>query len=162
MNDALCNHLHSAAPDPARVAGLDLYAFLIGDWSFDARVVLDDGSEHQGRGEIHAGWILEGRALQDVWILPGVFHGTTLRVYDPARDDWLIQWSDPLHLYFSQQRGRAVGADIVQVGAALTGEWSRWSFRARERDRFTWRGEVATPDGGWRLNAEFACRRVGA
>jgi hypothetical protein len=29
--------------------------------------------------------LLEGRAIGDVWILPGVFYGgTTLRVYDPA------------------------------------------------------------------------------
>jgi hypothetical protein len=27
---------------------------------------------------------LQGRAIQDVWILPDFFYGTTLRVYDPG------------------------------------------------------------------------------
>ena len=38
------------------------------------------GTKHTERGEIHFGWVLEGRAIQDVWILPGFFyHGTTLQ-----------------------------------------------------------------------------------
>jgi len=57
---------------------------------------LDDGTTHRGRGEVHAGWVLDGRAIQDVWILPGLFYGTTLRVYDPGLDAWHILWHDPL------------------------------------------------------------------
>ncbi len=52
-------------------------------------------------GEWHFGWALEGRAVQDVWIVPprGELrrgdaaanvnsYGTTLRVYDPDIDAW--------------------------------------------------------------------------
>src|SRR2546425_5180290 len=48
---------------------------------------------------------LEGRAVQDVWIVPsrsarqapgvsapGILYGTTLRVYDPRSDLWHIIW----------------------------------------------------------------------
>lgn len=58
--------------------------WLIGDWVMDATVHKDDGTAFKGSGEIHFGWVLQGRAIQDVWILPGVFHGTTLRIYDPG------------------------------------------------------------------------------
>jgi len=61
----------------------------------DGVVHLEHG-KHEARGEIHAGWVLQGRAIQDVWIFPGAFYGTTLRVYDPGLDAWHILWSDPV------------------------------------------------------------------
>ena len=72
------------------------------------------------RGEWHFGWALEGRAIQDVWIVPprGELrhgdaaanvnsYGTTLRVYDPRIDAWQIQWTDPVTQNFLQMIGRA-------------------------------------------------------
>jgi hypothetical protein len=78
--------LASAKPAADRADKMKLYGWLIGHWTMDATVHLDDGDTHRSPGEIYFGWVLEGRAIQDVWILPGVFHGTTLRVYStPAR-----------------------------------------------------------------------------
>jgi hypothetical protein len=91
----------------------------------DAVVHRDDGSQHTGPGEIHFGWVLEGRAIQDVWILPGVFYGTTLRVYDPGIDAWHILWSDPVRQFYSRQIGRARDHDIVQLGKNDAGETVR-------------------------------------
>jgi hypothetical protein len=127
----------------------------------DAVVHADDRTIHRGRGEVHAGWVLEGRAIQDVWILPGVFHGTTLRVYDPGRDAWHIVWSDPLRQYYGRQLGRASGKDIVQIGTNDAGEATRWSFSGITPDSFHWRGERSC-DGGvtWQLQAEFLVRRT--
>lgn len=161
MGTPFLDDLASDSPDATRADGLALYAFLVGRWTFDARVHLPDGSLHTGQGSIAAGWVLAGRALQDVWILPGVFHGTTLRVYDPAREAWHILWSDPLHQYYSRELGRADGGDIVQLGHDDGGRATRWSFRARRADAFTWLGETSD-DGGtnWRLEAEFHCRRA--
>ena len=87
--------LNSSGPAPDRAAKLGLYGWLIGQWEMDAIVHGDDGTQHKGAGEIHFAWVLEGRAIQDVWILPGVFYGTTLRIYDPGIDAWHILWSDP-------------------------------------------------------------------
>jgi hypothetical protein len=105
--------------------------------------------------------VLEGRAIQDVWILPGVFHGTTLRVYDPRSNAWHILWSDPLHQYYSRQVGRPEGRDIVQIGRNDSGELTRWSFRDITPDSFRWLGERSTDDGAtWQLQAEFHARRT--
>ena len=30
----------------------------------------ENGTQHNGGGEIHFGWVLEGRAIQDVWMIP--------------------------------------------------------------------------------------------
>jgi hypothetical protein len=104
--------------------------------------------------------VLEGRALQDVWIFPGTFYGSTLRVYDPGLDAWHILWSDPLRQVHLRQLGRARDEDIVQEGKADSGVLTRWSFSEITRDSFRWRGE-RSPDGAvWQLQAGFSARRV--
>ncbi len=154
--------LRAAGPADDRADKMDLYAWLIGDWVMDAVVHGEDGSRHVGQGEIHFAWVLEGRAIQDVWILPGVFFGTTLRVYDPGIDAWHILWSDPLKQLYTRQIGRARGRDIVQDGKADDGAAMRWSFSEITGDSFRWRGERAVDGTTWQLQAEFHARRVGA
>jgi hypothetical protein len=153
--------LHTDRPAPDRAEKMRLYGWLIGRWEMDATVYGDDGTKHAGRGEIHCGWVLEGRAIQDVWILPGFFYGTTLRVYDPGIDAWHILWSDPLKQLYRRQIGLAHGDDIVQEGKDDCGAAVRWRFTEITPDSFHWLGE-RSPDGGahWRLQAEFFARRV--
>jgi hypothetical protein len=116
---------------------------------------------HAGRGNISAGWVLEGRAIQDVWILPGVFYGTTLRVYDPNLDGWHILWSDPLRQYYTRQVGRARGDDIVQDGTNDACAAVRWSFTEITPKSFRWRGERSLDNRAtWQLQAEFFARRA--
>jgi hypothetical protein len=159
---SVADALHSDQPADDRTDKMGLYGWLIGDWEMDAVTHADDGSVHRGRGEIHFGWVLEGRAIQDVWILPGVFYGSTLRVYDPGLDAWHILWSDPVRQYYARQTGRAHGKDIVQEGTNAAGDTIRWSFTEITPNSFRWRGERST-DGGtsWQLQADFQARRVG-
>jgi hypothetical protein len=158
------NALHTDRPAPDLADKLSLYGWLIGDWEMDSVMYDDAGTKRAGpRGEIHFGWVLEGRAIQDVWILPGVFYGTTLRVYDPGLDAWHILWNDPLKQYYTRQIGRARGNDIVQDGKDNAGVPLRWSFTEITPDSFHWIGE-RSPDGGasWRRQVEFFARRVSA
>lgn len=115
----------------------------------------DDGSERRRKGEWHFGWALEGRAIQDVWIVPprGELRDgdaaanvnscrTTLRVYDPRIDAWQIQWTDPVTQNFLTMIGRAQGDDIVQLGTRPDGSLARWSFSEITPNSFRWRGEA--------------------
>jgi hypothetical protein len=168
----LIDALHADRPAPDRADRMGLYAFLVGRWEMDAVYPLEDGTARRARGEIHAGWVLEGRALQDVWIVPargtraaepqwGDFYGTTLRVYDPALDAWHILWSDPLKQVHLRQLGRAEGRDIVQLGKADPGILTRWSFREITASSFHWLGERSADDGArWQLQVEFFARRL--
>jgi hypothetical protein len=151
--------LQSDAPAPDRAKGLELYGWLIGDWTMTAMTHRDDGV-HKGDGEIHFGWVLEGRAIQDVWSLPGVYYGTTLRIYDPALDAWHIIWSDPLRNFYTRQIGRKQGNDIVQVGT-LGDLTLRWTFTDITPDSFRWVGERSA-DGGktWTLQSDYRASRV--
>lgn len=175
----LAGVLDSPGPAPDRADKLRLYAFLVGHW--DTRIVAfeENGTRHESRGEIHAGWVLEGRAIQDVWLTPpraerkpgtlpqlpvtGPWYGTTLRVYDPGIDAWHIQWTDPATGFRATQIGRAEGADIVQLGALPAGPNLRWRFTEIAANSFHWLGEVSA-DGGktWRLQVEVFAARSGA
>lgn len=153
--------LLSDRPAPDRAAKMGLYAFLVGRWETEATIHLENGTKLDKRGEIHASWALEGRALQDVWTLPGVFYGTTLRVYDPSSGNWHILWIDPVRQAYPRMIGRARGSDIVQEGTGDNGATLRWSFSELTPESFLWRGEIS-PDGGatWRLQVEIRARRM--
>jgi hypothetical protein len=164
--------LVSGGPFAENAAKLDLYGRFVGAWEFDARRWTEGGKLLTGRGEIHFDWVLEGRAVQDVWILPArnagptpslgpwTFYGTTLRLYDPGQDAWHIFWSDPRSQYYSRQLGRAEGDRIVQTGTDAHGDTVRWSFSDITKNSFRWLSERSHDGGGtWRLEVEFlACR----
>jgi catechol 2,3-dioxygenase-like lactoylglutathione lyase family enzyme len=153
--------LQSAGPASDRADKMGLYGWLIGDWTMEATIYADNNVRREARGSIHFGWVLEGRAIQDVWILPGFFHGTTLRVYDPGLDAWHILWSDPLKQYYARQIGRVQGSDIVQEGRNEAGEAIRWRFTDIAGDTFCWLGERSSDNGRtWQLQSRLLARRV--
>ncbi len=94
----LISVLHAEKPAADRAEKLQLYGRFIGDWETKIIAHAPVGARHEGSGEIHFGWILEGRAIQDVWMIPrlaerpnappfpvaGNWFGTTIRVYDPV------------------------------------------------------------------------------
>jgi hypothetical protein len=154
--------LLSDGPSADRAEKMQLYGQFVGRWEFDTIIHDEAGGKKSGpRGEIHFGWVLEGRAIQDVWILPGVFYGSTLRVYDPNIDAWRIFWNDPLRQYYGRQIGRAQTGSIVQEGKSENGESIRWSFTEITPSSFRWIGELS-PDNGksWRTQIEFFAQRV--
>ena len=165
--------LHAAGPSADRDGKMGLYGWLVGSWDLDVTEYLDDGSQRRRPGEWLFGWALEGRAIQDVWIVPprGALragdaaansnrYGTTLRTYDPRIDAWHIQWTDPVSQTYLSMIGRKRGDDIVQEGEGPGGSLIRWSFSEISRDAFRWRGEISADRGAtWRLIVEFFARR---
>jgi hypothetical protein len=163
--------LHADGPNPEHAQALQLYGRFVGDWDAEIIAHAPDGVIHRTPGEIHFGWVLEGRAVQDVWVIPrpagappfpiaGNWYGTTLRVYDPTMDAWRISWFDPGRSVFRQQIGRQRGADIVQEGTTDTGDLSRWSFTGITQNSFHWLGESRPAAASeWRLVVEVKARR---
>jgi len=150
----------------------DVYGWLIGSWELDVRRYGVDLSARSLRGEVHFAWVLEGRAIQDVWIMPQRsartpqiektcnMYGTTLRVWDASLKAWRITWINPVTGGRDELIGRWSGKDIVQVGAR-NGIPIRWMFTEITLDSFRWTGEVLEADGAtWRLEGEFLARRM--
>lgn len=171
---AMTEALRAAGPAADRADKMALYGWLVGSWAVEVFDGPPEGPRSRLTGEWHFGWVLEGRAIQDVYIVPGRAArgpdtplkgnrcGTTLRVYDPRIDAWRITWINPVNGAHDQMIGRKAGDAIVQEGASADGTKIRWSFVDITANSFRWTGEVS-PDGGatWRLAVEFLARRVG-
>ncbi len=158
--------LGSEAPPAGRAKEMDLYGWLIGSWEMDTLHHPGDGATRKSTGEIHFGWVLEGRAIQDIWIrprrpAPSTMYGTTLRIPDPGIDGWHIIWSDPLNQDYARQIGRAEGKDIIQIGTDSRGLKARWRFTEIAADSFHWIGEERASDSDpWQIVYEHFARRT--
>ena len=152
----------------------DAYGFLVGSWDLDVlRYWAQDVAARGIKAEVHAAWVLEGRALQDLWIMPRRsdrtghldkkfnMYGTTLRVWDASLQAWRISWSNPAGDHYEQQIGRKIGSDIIQLGNRPDGTTTRWTFTEITSNSFHWLGESLQPDGkSWTLEGEFRAKRT--
>ena len=165
--------LEADGPHEGIPADRRIFDPLIGSWALDVTWYEGDAVVRREPGEWHFAWVLEGRAVQDVWIVPprsagrdapdaADYYGTTLRVYDPRIDAWRIQWTEPVSQSYLSMVGRRQGDDIVQDGEGPDGTRIRWSFTDITPDSFTWRFEASTDAGAtWHERMQFAATRRG-
>ncbi len=158
---ALGTVLLAERPAPELDGRLGLFGQFVGSWDLIVTDRQPDGTETSEEGEWHFGWVLGGRAVQDVWIVPGgrssrpdrgsIEHGTGVRVYDPGGDRWIVSWSGPRKQRFHRFEARAEGDEIV-LRSTDPGPALRWTFFDIGPDRFRWRNEQSS-DGGvaWTL-----------
>jgi hypothetical protein len=157
-----------SAPGRAREIpeSADAYGWLVGSWELDViRYWARDVSAHRIKGEAHFGWVLEGRAVQDVWIMnlekTRNMYGSTLRAWDPSIQAWRITWRNPAGDHHEDQIGRRSGNDVIQIGTRPDGTPTRWTFTEIKRDSFHWLGEALATDGkSWILEGEFRATRT--
>jgi hypothetical protein len=173
MQSAFNTVLTASGPSSEIPENSRLYAWLVGSWEADVFDYERDGSRHVSKGEWHFAWVLEGRAIQDVWIVPprGARksdqppsrrnrYGTTIRVYDPKIDAWQITWINPVTRAQAMQIGRKRGDNIVQEGRNADETLTRWTFSEIQENSFRWSGETSSDAGEtWFLHSEFRLRR---
>ena len=161
--------LPANGPIPELAEKLSLFGQFVGDWDIlECRYLEDDGTWSTSRGKVHWGWILEGRAIQDIWTTideetqRSVPIGTTLRFYDPKLDAWQSTWISPVQGVVRPFIGRLVGSEIVLEGRNTRGHPIRWVFSEITPNAFRWRGEeLRNPPSGWVLYEEMRIRRAG-
>jgi len=160
--------LGATGPFPDLAEKLSMFGQFVGDWEIvEWRNLEDDGHWSTGKGTLHWRWILEGRAVQDVWSVvdpasgEAVPLGTTLRFYDPTIDAWHSLWVSPVNHVARPFVARQVGSEIVLEGTNARGHPIRWIFSEITRDSFRWRAEERTPPATvWVMNEEMRIRRV--
>ena len=151
----------------------DVFGWFVGDWELDVRSYWVDVSARKIKGEVHASRVLEGRAVQDVWIMPRRsersteidkmcnMYGTTLRIWDPTIQSWRVTWNNPVTSRRNELVARWHGRDVVQIGTSPEGAPIRWIFSEITCDSFHWTGETLQVDGKtWKLEGEFYGKRV--
>jgi hypothetical protein len=170
MTNPFFEALAAPGPSPLLGAHADTYGRLIGSWEGEAHDFPPGAPPTVQAVEVHFAWVLEGRAVQDLWISPpralrtaaaAGRYGTTLRVFRPERGDWQVVWLNPVSGVRCELVGRREGERVVQLG--LRAERPiRWTFEEIHPQRFLWQGHVLEPDGvTWRLETEFRMRRTG-
>jgi hypothetical protein len=171
LSTDMLESLAASGPHPEHREDLMLFGQFIGSWDFDWTGYQPDGTTITARGEWHFGWVLEGRAVEDVWICPsraerergdtrqGEF-GATLRVYDPSIGSWRCTWHGPSFGNHRIFMAGLRGDEIVLEGETPEGNPLHWTFSDIQPDSFRWRDEVSE-DGGntWRLQEEMDVKR---
>jgi hypothetical protein len=158
--------LAASGPHPSLGEQSRLFDRLVGTWDCDYSFHAADGSVRRARGELKFGWIIDGRALQDIWITYPADGkgerkiGTSVRFFDAKAGIWRVVFVAPEYGILQTLAGGAEGEGIVLRGTDSDGASLRWSFQEMTADSFVWRGE-SSRDGGksWRLEEEHRMRR---
>jgi hypothetical protein len=132
---------------------------LVGTWDADFSFHRADGSVSHKKGELLFGWVMDGHAIQDLWIgypTEGQKErtiGTTIRFFDTALKQWRVVFVNPQFNYVVTAQGGREGDRIVLHGRDTDGLPIRWTFSEMTQDSFHWQGEKSH-DGGKTWNVE--------
>jgi hypothetical protein len=166
----LVTALRAMGPHPSMGDQAKVFGLLVGTWDAEYTEFSKDGKPTNSSGEVIFGWVMDGRAVQDLFIIyPSAAHkekfiGTNLCYFDPKSGTWRATFIDPENDSVVRFTGGAVGDDrIVLQSQDTDGKETRWSFNDIRPDFFVFRDEVSS-DGGktWRLREEDHMKRRGA
>ena len=165
--------LAAPGPLPEHADKLMLFGQFVGSWAIEGTFLNPDGTiRSQRQGEWHFGWVLEGRAIQDVICSPPLEeraktgappyeYGTTVRAYDPKLDTWRVTYVAPVNGATITLIARAVGDEIWLEGMSPDGKPIRWVFSDITDDSFRWRGHESSDQGQtWVFEEEIVGRRI--
>ncbi len=175
LNKSDCSSMLSAlqahGPNEGLREKLQLFGQFVGSWDLTINYFAANGTLIRTvAGEWHFEWVLEGRAIQDVWITPprsaragtsDEGYGTTLRFCDPKIDAWRSTWIGPNKGVVLPFIARQQGSEIVLEGSFEEGVSTRWIFSEITPRSFHWRS-VFSRDG-WKtltLDQEMLAKRM--
>src|SRR5262245_23674868 len=165
---AMIGLLDAEGPDAERADGLMLFGQFVGSWDMQATFWDHDGNViAEIEGEWHFGWVLQGRAIQDVLISPRRDdaqplreYGSSFRLYDPRTDTWRVTWFAPVSGTIVDLTAKRDGERIVLEGVEPSGTLDRWEFSDITPDTFEWAGYESKDDGStWPLIERMSARR---
>lgn len=142
----------------------DWFGFLIGKWDILYSDNHGTNRERQVKGEWIFSWVLDGTAIQDVFICPSreerqihpqpdATWGTTLRIFNPGTKAWDIFYGATGEA--ERLEAKKEGDDIVLTE---TGEGKmKWTFSDIRDNYFLWENRLFNEDG----SSQLQCRIVG-
>ena len=134
----------------------DFFGSLIGEWDFFLNEYLEDSEPKRVKGERIFSRVLDGTAVQDIFIVPSrserlrdkqldAEYGTTLRIYNPQTMAWDI---------FYGCMGEAIRLTARKVGEEIiltenTTRKMRYVFSDIKSSSFLWRKERMNENDEW-------------
>ena len=170
-SSAMIEVLRADGPFPEYADRLMVFGRLVGSWDIEGRYIDEDGNTtRETTGEWHFGWVLEGRAIQDVIIAPPLddrepgqssrSYDAAIRAYDPTTDSWRVTLVAPVHGATVNLIGREHGDEIWLEGIGPEGKAVRWTFSEFSDERVRWQGFVSKDDGStWVRDEEIILTR---
>ncbi len=168
--DSMIVALQASGPHPDQASHLMLFGQFVGAWDVDVTNITPNGTKKELKGEWHFGWVLEGRAIMDVWIAPRrslrgsedpYEYGATLRFFDPTIQAWRSTWIGPVRHLVRPFIARQVEDEIILDGSFAPGSLTRWIFSQITATSFHWRNVESSDEGvTWTKVQEMVARRA--
>jgi len=161
--------------NPNAPAELSQFAFLIGNWSFEAKVKMGDGQWHPFKGTWRGRYILDGYAISDEYRMTDlsgklIVLGLNLRAYDASKQTWNIKWLNaltgtwmnlaPSELGEVRSDGQSMIYAFKEMAPADSAHgYTRATYTKVSETHFTWRGEKSADGNAWREFMVVECHR---
>jgi len=145
----------------------DLFGQFIGEWEFNMEVHETDGSTKEFNGNWLFKKILQGRAIQDVWMVPtlewsnnnGGFYeyGTSIRSFDFKTKKWKVTWVGPIQNQHFEFDVEHINNEIQMQLINHNELQMKWVFYDIKTNMFQWRSEVfLKSQGKWFTNCHMS------
>jgi hypothetical protein len=165
--------LISSERSPDIDSSSDIYAPMLGSWKLKVVDHSEDGSSSTYSGNWIFSRVLEGRAIQDIFVCPGFSdrfagmlkmknrYGTTMRMFDLQTHQWHIDWFNPVSGRHDHLTARVEGDRIIHECPEKDGLEMKWVFENIEKNSFHWSGYESGDEGKtWKLSSEFFASRI--
>ena len=154
----LCHHKSNLIPEK-----YDYFGMLVGEWNFEWN---DRNNPRIVQGEWIFSWILEGTAIQDVFICPSRTtrlnnpqpdgeYGTTLRVYNPHTTAWDVSYICIGHIDRLEAKKEASKIVLTKIDK----NEEKWVFSDITATTFHWQNVTVLDDDTWHINADIYATR---
>jgi hypothetical protein len=154
--EATPGELAAAEKPKAKVPQNTLFDQLVGTWDVRYEIVDKDQNVRRNRGQVQFSWILDGNALQEIWLSDSESKhlqpfGTTIDFYDRKRQRWTAVWIYPEQGVTSIMTGGEVNGSLVLTGRNESRALERWSTSVAQPNSIAVRAEVSDDEGKtWR------------
>lgn len=165
---AMITALRATGPHPSLGDHASVLGRLVGSWDVEYMDISKDGKEIHRSGELLVGWVMDGRAIEDLWVVYPLEAGKDREVYadvryfDPKSGTWPAVFIDPQIASVATFTGGAVGENRIVLDSQdlIPGQTRRWSFNDIRNDSLVFR-DAASSDGGktWKLKSEYHMKR---
>lgn len=162
--------LGATGPNPSLGDQAKVLGRLVGTWNVQYTDFMKDGTTLHRTGKFVVGWIMDGRALQDLWIVDRWGKHKDREVYsdvlyfDGKSRTWHAIFVDPQIGSVATFTASKVESDRLMLESRdLDSGETRWSFNDIRSDSFIWRDQGSS-DGGktWKLRSEYHMERLDA
>jgi hypothetical protein len=148
--------------NPNAPAALSRFAFLIGRWRCEAKVLLDSGEWQRFAATWLGRFILDGYVIADEYRMMDssgelIVLGLNLRTYDAARQSWNMKWLNALSGTWVDLGPEELGGVTVDGHSIIyllkepmaAHVYTRATYTSVSETRFTWRGEKSEDRKVW-------------